>query len=169
MNERDVIDELREVLGGEIDRLINLFLEDVYGARRILADKVIPTDIVLGTPVANRHHVEIERIVLNLAIAHIRRGTLTFATKVANAKGSYDEANVPYIDYGATVQFRSKGPSRAAAYGAVAGCPAAGRALAPDSMRPSDWEIFLSSFRSRSRVRSSSACSSSIVARSGTS
>jgi len=26
--ERDVIDELREVLGGEIDRLINLFLED---------------------------------------------------------------------------------------------------------------------------------------------
>ena len=33
-------------------------------------------------------------------------------------------------------------------------------------MRPSDCEIFFSSLRSRSRVRSSSACSSSIVARS---
>src|SRR5688572_15516357 len=33
-------------------------------------------------------------------------------------------------------------------------------------MRASDWEIFFSSLRSRSRVRSSRACSSSIVARS---
>jgi uncharacterized circularly permuted ATP-grasp superfamily protein len=29
-------------------RAINLFIDDVYGARRILADKVIPADIVLG-------------------------------------------------------------------------------------------------------------------------
>ena len=29
-------------------RAINLFLDDVYGARRILADRVIPADIVLG-------------------------------------------------------------------------------------------------------------------------
>ena len=36
----------------------------------------------------------------------------------------------------------------------------------PDSMRAKDCEIFFRSFRSRSRVRNSSACSSSIVARS---
>jgi uncharacterized circularly permuted ATP-grasp superfamily protein len=29
-------------------RAINLFIEDVYGARKILADRVIPADIVLG-------------------------------------------------------------------------------------------------------------------------
>jgi uncharacterized circularly permuted ATP-grasp superfamily protein len=29
-------------------RAINLFIDDVYGARRILADKIIPADIVLG-------------------------------------------------------------------------------------------------------------------------
>ena len=29
-------------------RAINLFIEDVYGARKILADKVVPADIVLG-------------------------------------------------------------------------------------------------------------------------
>ena len=37
----------------------------------------------------------------------------------ADARGRIVFFNVPYIDYGTTVQFRSKGPSRAAAYGAV--------------------------------------------------
>ncbi|HEY5712162.1 MAG TPA: circularly permuted type 2 ATP-grasp protein [Allosphingosinicella sp.] len=31
-------------------RAINLFIDDVYGARRILADGVVPADIILGNP-----------------------------------------------------------------------------------------------------------------------
>jgi uncharacterized circularly permuted ATP-grasp superfamily protein len=38
---------------------LNMFLEDVYGERKILADKIVPADLVLGnpgfTPVVNGH------------------------------------------------------------------------------------------------------------------
>jgi carboxypeptidase Q len=52
--------------------------------------------------------------------------------KSAQVKGRMVLFNVPYTSYGETVQYRSSGPSRAAAYGAVA---ALVRAVGPPGLR----------------------------------